>query len=436
MFDRAGYLQKLLIRRNDGLIKVITGIRRAGKSYLMNELFYHRLISDGFQPDHIIRFAFDLFEDREKIGDTMTDQYGKIKKADPSLFLRYITEVTAGEDAYILLLDEVQELDLFESVLNSLLRRKNLDIYVTGSNSHFLSSDIITEFRGRGEEIHVCPLTFREYTEGLGLSPYDAWRDYLVTGGIPLVAGMKDEEQRASYLKALCSEVYLKDIVNRSQIQDPSDLSELLDVIASMMASETNPSKITNTFIAEKKRKITDDTVRKYLSLMEEAYLFSRIGRYDIEGRRYINASYKFYFEDIGVRNARLNFRQINETHLMENIIFNELRVRGFQVDTGRINMSEKTDRLDANGKTIYSRKKLEVDFVATLGCQKYYIQSAWSAREQEKELQEKRPFFHIGDSFRKILIVQDNIRLQRDENGIVTMNLFDFLMDPGSLER
>ena len=434
-FAREQYLQQLIDSREDGLIKVITGIRRAGKSYLLNEIFYRWLCSSVADSQHVVRFAFDSLEDAEKIEDSFNDASGKMKKRDASKFLTYINSRMTDEGMYYLLLDEVQNLESFEGVLNGLQRRRNVDIYVTGSNSRFLSTDILTEFRGRGEEIHVFPLTFREYVQGTGLTPEDAWREYLITGGIPLVAGLRQERQKEQYLKALCDEVYLRDIVARNKVKNEVDLSDLLDVTASMMASITNPTRITNTFNAEKKKNISDDTIHSYLRYFEEAFLISKVKRYDIEGRRYINAGYKFYFEDIGIRNARLNFRQLNETHLMENVIYNELRARGLNVDIGALEISEKTDRLDKNGKVIYTKKQLEVDFIATAGSRKYYIQSAWALPDEEKEQQEKRPLVRIHDSFRKIVVVNDHLRVRRDETGVTTLSLFDFLLDEHSLD-
>ena len=431
IFARTEYLKRLELTREDGLVKVVTGIRRAGKSFLLNELFYDALRESGVPEDHIIRFAFDSLDDRALIGAELAAD----KKADGLKFLGWINEKLTGSGIYYILLDEVQELENFEAVLNSLLRKRNVDIYVTGSNSRFLSGDILTEFRGRGEEIHVFPLSFREYTAGMGLRPEEAWRDYVEIGGIPVVAGMRSREQQYSYLRNLCDEVYLADIVARNHVQNDAELSELLDVTASMMASVTNPTRITNTFNAEKKRHLCDDTVYRYLKYFEDAFLLSRVKRFDVEGRRYINASYKFYFEDIGIRNARLNFRQINETHIMENIIYNELRMRGFQVDVGAVEIREKTDRRDKNGKYIYDRKQLEVDFVASRGAQKYYIQSAYAMPTAEKEEQEKKSLIHIQDSFQKIVLVKDDIHIRRDEDGVITMGVYDFLLHPDRLQ-
>ena len=434
MFDRSGYLDKLIKRKEDGLIKVITGVRRVGKSYLLNEIFYNYLLDSGIRRDHVIKFAFDSLKDVRSIGDDLVDRRGKPKKVDAKKFMDFIYGKVFGKGTYYLLLDEIQNLEMFEAVLNGFLHDFATDIYVTGSNSRFLSNDVLTEFEGRGEEIHVYPLTPAEYAKGTGKDIRDVWKDYVVTGGIPLVAEMEDEEQKESYLTNLCNEVYLKDVIVRNKIKRTSTISELFDVVASTMASVTNPLKITNTFNALSKEKVSNETVGKYLGLFEEAYLTKRVRRYDVEGRKYINASFKFYFEDIGIRNARLGFRQINDTHIMENIIFNELRARGYNVDIGSVSSNEKTDRIGRNGKPVYAEKTYEVDFVATKGSEKYYIQSAYSIPDERKEAQEKNSLLMIDDSFRKIIIVHDDIKLRRDEKGIVTMNVYDFLMDPNSL--
>lgn len=434
VFARERDLERLVVRKRDGLIKVITGIRRVGKSYLLMNLFYGHLLSAGVKPDQIIRFAFDSMDDLGKLGLKSRYRNGRPAKVEARRFMDWLSPFIQGGQPYYLLLDEIQELDSFESVLNSYLRRGNIDIYVTGSNSRFLSGDVLTEFRGRGEEIHILPLTYREYVEGTGLPADLAWREYVQTGGIPLVAQMRDDEQKETYLQELCREVYLTDIIERNAVQFPGDLGELLDTVASMMASVTNPTRITNTFNAEKHRKLTDDTIHRYLGFFEEAFLINRVRRFDIEGRRYINGSYKFYFEDVGIRNARLNFRQINETHIMENIIYNELRHRGYRVDTGNVEIREKTDRTDKNRRSIYTTKQLEVDFVATRGSDKVYIQSAFSTADEQKEAQEKRSLFHIGDSFQKVILVGDNIKAKRDEAGIATINVRDFLLGAGGI--
>lgn len=436
MFDRKEYLEKLETRRNDGLIKVITGVRRAGKSFLLNDLFYKQLLNSGVKADHIIKFAFDSLKDVQSIGDSLVDKRNRPKKVDSKKFIDFIYSKTSGKGTYYLLLDEIQNLEMFEAVLNGFLHDFDADIYVTGSNSRFLSKDVLTEFEGRGEEVHVFPLTPKEYVEGTGKDIRDVWKEYIVTGGIPLIAGMTEEEQRENYLTNLCNEVYLTDVVARNRIRKPRTISELFDVVASTMASITNPLKITNTFNALYKEKVSSETIGKYLDMFEDAFLVRKVRRYDIEGRKYINALFKFYFEDIGIRNARLEFRQINDTHIMENIIFNELRFRGYNVDIGTVSVNEKTDRLNKNGKPIYTEIQYEVDFVATKGSEKYYIQSAYSIPDEKKEAQEKRSLYKIDDSFRKLIIVHDDIKLRRDDKGIVTLSIYDFLMDRNSLNR
>lgn len=436
MFDRKEYLEKLETRRNDGLIKVITGVRRAGKSFLLNDLFYKQLLNSGVKADHIIKFAFDSLKDVQSIGDSLVDKRNRPKKVDSKKFIDFIYSKTSGKGTYYLLLDEIQNLEMFEAVLNGFLHDFDADIYVTGSNSRFLSKDVLTEFEGRGEEVHVFPLTPKEYVEGTGKDIRDVWKEYIVTGGIPLIAGMTEEEQRENYLTNLCNEVYLTDVVARNKIRKPRTISELFDVVASTMASVTNPLKITNTFNALYKEKVSSETIGKYLDMFEDAFLVRKVRRYDIEGRKYINALFKFYFEDIGIRNARLEFRQINDTHIMENIIFNELRFRGYNVDIGTVSVNEKTDRLNKNGKPIYTEIQYEVDFVATKGSEKYYIQSAYSIPDEKKEAQEKRSLYKIDDSFRKLIIVHDDIKLRRDDKGIVTLSIYDFLMDRNSLNK
>ena len=435
-FKRERYLESLRARQHNGLIKVITGARRVGKSYILNELFYRILLKDGVPENHIIRFAFDSDEDIDLLDSYYPDDDTKIRIGknntviNAKKFRAYIKEKTEKEGAYYLLLDEVQLLENFVGTLNSFLRHNNYDVYVTGSNSKFLSSDIATEFKGRGTEIHVLPLSFEEYRSGLDLPPQEAWREYIETGGIPLVAIMQSREEKNTYLKNLCEETYLKDIIQRNGIKKTTELSELLDVAASSIGAPVNALRLTNTFKSVTKKSITDDTVSNYLGFFEEAFLLSKVKKYSIKGKKYIGAPFKLYFEDVGVRNARLNFRQIEESHLMENILYNELRYRGFSVDVGMIEVSEKSGRIDVNGKAIYAPKELEVDFVASKGSQKYYIQSALSMDRPEKEAQEKKSLYYIDDSFQKIVITKDGLNPRTDEKGIVVMDLFDFLMN------
>lgn len=434
-FSRTRYLQMLLQRRWNGLIKVITGMRRAGKSYLMNELFYTELIHHNVLKKQIIQFAFDSDEDLDLLDPFFPDEPTKIKvtgnqvAVNAKKFRAYIKEKTTEDGKYYLLLDEVQLLEGFTGTLNSLLRHKNYDIYVTGSNSRFLSSDIATEFKGRGTEIHVLPLTFSEYCMGLQMDPQSAWRDYLETGGIPLVALMKSREERRAYLKNLCEETYLKDIIQHHGIRKQEALGDTLNIVASSVGSSVNTSRITNTFVSVAHKSITDDTIANFIDYFEDSFLVSKVRKYNVRGRKYIGSLFKLYFEDIGVRNARLNFRQIEESHLMENILYNELRYRGFNVDVGEVEVWESTGQKNKNGKTIYASKELEVDFIASNGDQKLYIQSALTMAAPEKEIQEKRSLYHIDDSFQKMVITRNGLHTWQDEKGVIVQDLFDFLL-------
>ena len=439
IFPRERYLNKIIGRKHNGLIKVITGMRRCGKSFLMNELFLQQLRRDGVPDDRIIRFAFDSDEDLDLLEPYFPEEpvRKEIQKnefvVNAKKFRAYIREKAQGTERYYFLLDEVQLLEGFTGTLNALLRHQNYDIYVTGSNSRFLSSDIATEFKGRGTVIHVLPLTFGEYCQGLQLPPQEAWKDYLETGGIPLVTLMQSREERMEYLKNLCEETYIKDIVQHHHIRKSTELGETFNVICSSVGSPVNPLKISNTFKSVSGKNISDDTVALFIDYFMDAFLISGAQRYDIRGRKYIGAMSKLYVEDIGVRNARLNFRQIEETHLMENILYNELRYRGYNVDVGQVTIREKTDRLDRNGKIIYAQKALEVDFVATHGSSKYYLQSALSMNDPIKEAHEKRSLSHIDDSFQKIIITRNGLHPETDEKGILTVDLFDFLLNSQS---
>ena len=336
---------------------------------------------------------------------------------------------------YYLLLDEVQLLDNFVGTLNGLLRHTNFDIYVTGSNSKFLSSDIATEFKGRGTLVHVLPLAFSEYMQGTELSPERAWREYVVTGGIPLVAQMRSDEEKYTYLKNLCEETYLKDIIIHNRIKKKVELGDTFNILASMIGSPVNAKKITDTFKTNLDKGITQDTVNDYIDYFQDAFVISKASKYNIKGRKYIGSPFKLYFEDMGVRNARLNFRQIEETHIMENVLYNELRYRGFNVDVGEVTINEKTDRIDVNGKPIYAKKALEVDFIATKGNQKFYIQSALSMESEEKQTQEKKSLYYIDDSFKKIVVAKTNLNPTYDDDGVLTIDLFDFLLNEKILE-
>lgn len=425
------YLDKLIRKMNNGFIKVITGIRRCGKSYLLNTIFYNYLIESGVDEEHIIKFAFDSGDDLLKIGEDLLDLdiLSGERLVDPKKFLDYIKDKTQTKDKYYILLDEVQLLASFEQVLNGFLRQDNFDFYVTGSNSKFLSKDIITEFAGRGDEIHVMPLSFSEYMQTTSLDKEDAFAEYQVFGGLPALCSMDNDEDKMNYLKTQLDNVYLRDIVNRYDIRSDSELAELLNVLASGMSSLTNPSKIEATFESSRQTKISANTIDKFIEYFEDSFILKRAYRYDVKGRKYIGTPYKIYFEDVGLRNARLNFRQIEPTHLMENIIYNELRHRGYMVDVGVVMTREK----DKNDKDV--RKQREVDFIANLGTKRYYIQSAYSLPSAEKAEQEKKSLLNIDDSFKKIIIVKDRVKAFLDDNGIVTINLFDFLLNKDSLD-
>ena len=398
------YLDKLIRKMNNGFIKVITGIRRCGKSYLLNKIFYNYLIKSGVDEEHIIKFAFDSGDDLLKIGEDLMDLdiLSGERLVDPKKFLEFIKNRTKTKDKYYILLDEVQLLASFEQVLNGFLRQDNFDVYVTGSNSKFLSKDIITEFAGRGDEIHVMPLSFSEYMQSTSLDKEDAFAEYQVFGGLPALCSMDNDEDKMNYLKTQLDNVYLRDIVNRYDIRLDSELADLLNVLASGMSTLTNPSKIEATFESSKQTKISANTIDKFIEYFEDSFILKKVYRYDVKGRKYIGTPYKIYFEDVGLRNARLNFRQIEPTHLMENIIYNELRYRGYMVDVGVVMTREK----DKNDKDV--RNKREVDFIANLGTKRYYIQSAYSLPSVEKTEQEKASLLNIDDSFKKIIIVKD----------------------------
>lgn len=409
------YLNRLIRRENNGLIKVVTGVRRCGKSYLLFNLFHNYLIEKGVAEDHIIEVALDDRSNKEL--------------RDPDQMLAYLKDRIKDKETYYIILDEVQLLSEFEDVLNSLLHIRNADVYVTGSNSKFLSSDVITEFRGRGDEIRMYPLSFREFSSAYPDSEEYAWEDYYTYGGLPLILTRETDEEKAEYLINLFQKVYLSDIIDRHKIRNREELDELVDILASAVGSLTNPLKLSKTFKSVKNKNISDKTLKKYIDYLTDAFLVSKAVRYDIKGRKYIGSPTKFYFEDVGLRNARLNFRQTEENHIMENIIYNELRIRGYRVDVGLVEVFGK----NTENKT--EKKHLEVDFVATKGSEKYYIQSAFAMPTDEKRKQEERPLNAIGDSFKKIIVVKDNIKPRRDEMGIVTMGIRRFLLNKNSLE-
>ena len=404
------YLNRLIERRENGLIKVVTGIRRCGKSYLLFKLYYQYLLDSGIEASRIIRIPLD------------DDEYEELRES--RRLSVYIKKCITDEGTWFIFLDEVQMCRGFESVLNGLNRRDNLDIYVTGSNSKFLSTDVLTEFRGRGDEVRVYPLSFSEYVTAYPGDKQDAWIDYYNYGGLPLILSRKTDELKSRYLIDLCRELYLKDIEERHKLRGDNVMDTLANILASAVGSLTNPTKLANTFIH-----VSDKTIGVYIGYLLDAFFINKAERYDIKGKKYIASPFKYYFTDIGLRNARLNFRQQEENHIMENIIYNELLVRGFNVDVGVVERSER----DENGKMI--RKKLEVDFVCNRGNQRYYIQSAFAIPDNDKMQQEQKSLVHIGDSFKKIIVVKDRIKLWRNEEGIVIMGIMDFLLNPNSLE-
>ncbi len=409
------YLNKLIRKKQNGLIKVVTGVRRCGKSYLLFRLFHDHLAESGVPEDHIIEIALDDRANKEL--------------RDPDALLKFIKDNIRDQETYYVILDEIQYADEFEDVLNSLLHIRNVDTYVTGSNSKFLSSDVITQFRGRGDEIRVHPLSFSEYLSGYQGTQDEAWDDYLNYGGLPLILTMEEPEDKAEYLTSLFQKVYLSDIVERHNVRNKAELDELVDVLASAIGSYTNTNKLMRTFKSVKNKTISDKTIKNYTDYLIDSFLINKADRYDIKGKKYIGKQIKYYFEDVGLRNARLGFRQVEETHLMENIIYNELRIRGYHADVGVVEYFE----TKADGKR--GKKQLEVDFVAVKGSEKYYIQSAFALRNTGKIEQEQRGLLNIPDFFRKIIVVGDNIKVRRDENGITTIGLRNFLLDKDSLK-
>lgn len=410
------YLNRLIERKNNGQIKVITGIRRCGKSYLLFELYYSYLLSEGINPNQIIRIALDSEEneellDRRKLNET-------------------IKSLTSNNELmYYIMLDEIQFVDGFEKVLNSLNRNNNLDIYVTGSNSKFLSSDILTEFRGRGDEIRVYPLSFNEFSTAYEGDIDQAWIEYFTYGGLPLILNLKSDQAKSKYLKDLFENTYIKGVVDRNHIQKDTVLDSVIDMLASSIGSLTNPLKIANTFNSKGHKNATDKTIRTYIDYMIDAFLIERVSRYDVKGKKYIDSPFKYYFADVGLRNARLNFRQQEENHIMENLIYNELLIRGYNVDVGVVEVIEKND------DNVSVRKKFEIDFVCNMQSKKYYIQSAYEIPTKEKLEQEQQSLLHSKDSFKKIIIVKDKIKPWHNENGILIIGLLDFFLNPESLE-
>ena len=414
MFQRELYLNRLISRMNNGSIKVITGIRRSGKSVLLFNLFYDYLISQGISKDHILQYKLDniksrVFRDPEKLYD---DIFSKM----------------TDRQRYYLFLDEIQFVDDFSELMNSLSQVQNLDVYVTGSNSHFLSSDILTEFRGRGDEVRVYPFSFKEFFTARGGDKYEAWDEYQTFGGMPALFERHTEEEKTIYLKSLVNKVYISDILERNKLQHENELNSIVDFLCSSIGSLTNPKKISDTLRSLNGKSISTSTAKKYLDCLCDAFLFDYAKRYDVKGKKYFDTPLKYYVTDVGLRNARLNFRQTEENHIMENVIYNELKIRGFSVDVGVVDTREMV-----NGKR--QLKQLEIDFIANKGNKKYYVQSAYALPTTEKVEQEKRSLKKVSDSFKKIVIVKDNVRPQVDENGIVTIGLINFLLDENSLE-
>ena len=412
---RDGYLEQLKLRKDNGMIKIITGIRRCGKSFLLFVLFKKYLLENGVNDEHIIEIALDGIENEEL--------------RDPKKCYQYIKDAMKDEQKYYLLLDEVQFMPRFEEVLNSLLRISNIDVYVTGSNSKFLSSDIVTEFRGRGDEIRIYPLSFAEFYAAYDGDYDDAWDEYMIYGGLPQVVQFSTERQKAEYLKNIFTNVYLRDVVERNKLQMVDEIGTLVDILASAIGTPTNPTRISNTFKSERGVNYTNKTISNHIDYLAEAFLISKAERYDIKGRKYVGANLKYYFTDLGLRNARLNFRQQEPTHIMENIVYNELLVRGYNVDVGIVEVSATNNE----GKRVH--KQLEVDFVVNQGSQRYYIQVAYDMTSEEKQAQEFNSLRNIPDSFKKIVIVNGTKKPWRNEEGFVIMGMKYFLLNADSLE-
>lgn len=413
--NRDYYLNKIIMKQHNGLIKVVTGIRRCGKSYLLFNLFKKFLLESGVDKEHILEIAFDSFENKQF--------------RNPDILYPYIKSRITDDKMYYILLDEVQLLGEFESVLNGLIRMENVDVYVTGSNAKFLSKDIITEFRGRGDELHMYPLSFAEFMSAYNGNKYDGWNEYILYGGLPLVVLLSSPEQKIDFLKKLFKETYINDLIGRHNIKNKEEFEELIDLLSSGIGSLTNPKKLADAFCSKKQKKISVNTIKNYLDYLCDAFIVDKAVRYDIKGKKYIDTPQKYYFTDIGLRNVRINFCQIEETHTMENIIFNELLIRNFNVDIGLVAVNQK----DKNGKFV--RKQLEVDFVCNKGSKRYYVQSAFAIPDQNKMKQESNSLLRINDSFKKIIIVKDAPAPWYTEDGILVMSIFDFLLNSDSLD-
>jgi len=412
--NRNMYLDKLIRRKGNGMIKVITGIRRCGKTYLLFELFHQHLLASGVDKEHIIKIALD-------------DRINK-KYRDPDVLCEYVHNEIKDEQMYYILLDEVQMVEEFEDVLNSFLHIKNADVYVTGSNAKFLSKDIITEFRGRGDQVHLYPLSFAEFVTGKGIEGHQAWYEFTMYGGLPKMLEIENNEDKSNYLRDIFKETYIKDILERNEVRNQTEMEELLDYLASAIGGLTNPKKLSDTFKTVKNVSVHPDTIKNYLDYFEDSFLISKASRYDVKGKKYISTPAKYYFTDCGLRNVRINFRQYEETHIMENVIYNELLIRGYHVDVGVVEVTysdEEKRRL---------QKQLEVDFVCNQGSRRIYIQSALALPTREKEEQEQMSLRNINDSFKKVIIVKDG-PTHYNEDGILILNLFDFLLKENSLE-
>lgn len=410
--ERPTYLQQLIDSKDNGLIKVVTGLRRVGKSYLLKTLFKKHLLNEGIKKDHIL--IIDL-EDRK---------YRNFR--DPDYLLDWVDKQMRNDEQYYIIIDEVQRVEEFVDMLGSLVVKDNADVYVTGSNSHFLSSDIATEFRGRGDEIHVWPLSFKEFMTAYEGDVVEGWQEYYTYGGLPKILSIKGDDKKATYLRNLYRTVYLKDIYERHDIENKTEFEELVRILASSVGSPINPTNLANTFKSVKHlNHITDKTIETYIGYLADAFMIEKAERYDIKGKKYIGTTPKYYFKDLGLRNAILAFRQTEENHLMENVIYNEMRHRGFLVDVGNVNIRIKTE----DGK--WQRVTLEVDFVCNLGSRRYYLQSAFRMPDEEKMEQEKRSLKQIGDAFKKMVIVGERMKLRRDDFGIVMTGIYEFLFDP-----
>lgn len=408
---RPTYIQQLIDSKDNGLIKIVTGLRRVGKSYLLKTLFKEYLLNEGVKKSHIL--IIDLEDRRNKTF------------RNPDYLLDWVDSQMKDNSQYYIIIDEVQRVDEFVDMLGSLVEKENADVYVTGSNSHFLSSDIATEFRGRGDEIHVWPLTFKEFMTAYEGDIVDGWQEYYTYGGLPKILSIKGDDKKSTYLRNLYRTVYLSDIYERHEIENKAEFEALVRILASSIGSPVNPTNLANTFKSVKRlNNITDKTIETYLGYIEDAFLIEKSERYDIKGRKYVGTTPKYYFKDLGLRNAILSFRQTEENHLMENAVYNEMRHRGFLVDVGNVNIRLK------NEKGEWQRVTLEVDFVCNLGSRRYYLQSAYRLPDEEKTEQEKRSLKLIGDSFRKIVIVGERMKLRRDESGIVLMGIYEFLQD------